>query len=169
MRSLGFIASGLEEVVAFFVGEEIADVTDGAPEVVVSACGGASDKSLELGPVRSQPAHLSKPEHIGDHLEAAVRLIGDVAEADFCVEALNEASLRDELLNEEIFDTLNDARRKLALWRYNYNAVRPHSSLGNGTPLQALRTLEEYDGSAPGALAQHDRPKYQSETRRPSL
>jgi hypothetical protein len=27
----------------------------------------------------------------------------------------------DELLNEEIFDTLDDARRKLALWRYDYN------------------------------------------------
>jgi len=40
-------------------------------------------------------------------------------------------SLRDELLNEEIFDTLDDAHRKLALWRYDYNTVRPHSSLGN--------------------------------------
>ncbi|AUQ73304.1 hypothetical protein PhaeoP71_00412 [Phaeobacter piscinae] len=30
-------------------------------------------------------------------------------------------SLRDELLNEELFDTLDDARRKLALWRYDYN------------------------------------------------
>ena len=28
-----------------------------------------------------------------------------------------------ELLNEEIFDSLDDARRKLALWRYDYNAV----------------------------------------------
>lgn len=33
-------------------------------------------------------------------------------------------SLRDELLNEELFDTLDDARRKLALWRYYYNNVR---------------------------------------------
>jgi transposase InsO family protein len=30
-------------------------------------------------------------------------------------------SLRDELLNEEMFDSLDDARRKLALWRYDYN------------------------------------------------
>ncbi len=43
------------------------------------------------------------------------------------IESFN-GSLRDELLNEEIFDSLDDARRKLALWRYDYNAVRPHSS-----------------------------------------
>jgi len=71
-------------------------------------------------------------------------------------------SLRDELLNEEIFDTLDDARRKLALWRYDYNAVRPHSSLGNQTPLQARQALEQFEGSAPGALAQGDEPRYQN-------
>lgn len=80
-----------------------------------------------------------------------------------------KGSLRDELLNEEIFDTLDDARRKLALWRYDYNAVRPHSSLGNQTPLEARRTLEQFEGSAPGALAQNGRPDYQSQTRRLSL
>ncbi len=45
-------------------------------------------------------------------------------------------SLRDECLNEEIFDTLADARRTLALWRYDYNNVRPHPSLGNRAPLK---------------------------------
>jgi len=62
-------------------------------------------------------------------------------------------SLRHELLNEEIFDTLDDARRNLALWRYDYNAVKPHSSLGNQTPLQARRALEQFEGFAHGALA----------------
>lgn len=84
------------------------------------------------------------------------------------IESFN-GSVRDELLNEEIFDTLDDARRKLALWRYDYNAVRPHSSLGNQTPLEARRTLEQFDGSAPGALAQTDQPNYQSETQGLSL
>ena len=37
--------------------------------------------------------------------------------------------LRDELLNEEVFDTLADARRKLARWKTDYNTVRPHLSL----------------------------------------
>ncbi len=32
-------------------------------------------------------------------------------------------SLRDELLNEEMFDNLDDARRKLALWRPEPAAV----------------------------------------------
>ena len=36
------------------------------------------------------------------------------------IESFN-GSLRDELLNEELFDSLEDARRKLALWRYDYN------------------------------------------------
>lgn len=35
------------------------------------------------------------------------------------IESFND-SLQDECLNEEIFDSLNDARRKLAaLWRYD--------------------------------------------------
>ncbi|MCB1337803.1 MAG: IS3 family transposase [Maritimibacter sp.] len=84
------------------------------------------------------------------------------------IESFN-GSLRDELLNEEIFDTLDEARRKLALWRYDYNTVRPHSSLGNQTPVEARRTLEQSEGSAPGALAQTERHDYQSKTRRLSL
>lgn len=42
------------------------------------------------------------------------------------IKAFN-GSLRDALPNEEIFDTLDDVRRKIALWRDDYNAVRPHS------------------------------------------
>lgn len=38
------------------------------------------------------------------------------------IESFN-GSLRDECLNEEMFDSLEDARRKLALWRYDYNNV----------------------------------------------
>jgi putative transposase len=65
-------------------------------------------------------------------------------------------------MNEEIFDSLADARRKLALWRYGYNKVGPHSSLGNKTPAEARRALEQSEGYTPGALAQpetdHDQP-----------
>ncbi|PCD75521.1 integrase core domain-containing protein, partial [Pseudothioclava arenosa] len=84
------------------------------------------------------------------------------------IESFN-GSLRDELLNEEIFDSLDDARRKLALWRYDYNAVRPHSSLKNLTPQQARRTLEQFEGPAPGALAPDAEPEYQNPTCRLSL
>ena len=76
------------------------------------------------------------------------------------IESFN-GSLRDECLNEEIFDSLTDARHKLALWRYDYNNVRPHSSLGNKTPAEARRTLELLDGNAPGALAQPETDHYQ--------
>ena len=78
-------------------------------------------------------------------------------------------SLRDELLNEEIFDTLDDARRKLALWRYDYNNIRPNSSLGNQTPAEARRALEQIEGSAHDALAQNDDEEYEIQTRKLSL
>ncbi|CUH77244.1 putative transposase OrfB [Tritonibacter multivorans] len=84
------------------------------------------------------------------------------------VESFN-GSLRDELLNEEIFDSLDDARKKLAVWRYDYNTVRPHSSLANQTPRQARRALEQFEGSAPGALAQTETQDYENQTRRLSL
>lgn len=41
----------------------------------------------------------------------------------------------------EALDTLNDARRKIALWRYDDTDVRSHSSFGNLMRLEARRTL----------------------------
>ena len=38
-------------------------------------------------------------------------------------------SLGDEMLNEEIFDTLEDARRKLALWKYDGVDASSHSGI----------------------------------------
>ena len=84
------------------------------------------------------------------------------------IESFN-GSLRDECLNEEMVDSLDDARRKLALWRSDYNNVRPHSSLGNQTPAQARRTLEPNERSAPGALAQTQYEEYENQTQRLSL
>jgi len=88
---------------------------------------------------------------------------------DCCRENLYPLSADDELLNEEVFDNLNDACRKLVLWRYRYNNVRSHSSLGNQTPAKARWTLEQFEGSAPGALAQTDTEEYENQTRRLSL
>ena len=68
--------------------------------------------------------------------------------------------LRDELLNEEVFASLADARRKLAVWRYDYNAVRPHSALNGNTPADARRALELVEGSAPGARANPSTMRY---------
>jgi hypothetical protein len=43
-------------------------------------------------------------------------------------------SLRDELLNGEIFYTLMEARVLIEAWRVHYNEVRPHSSLDYQPP-----------------------------------
>ena len=47
--------------------------------------------------------------------------------------------LRDECLNEEVFDTLSDARRTIARWRRDNNERRPHTSLGGRTPAEVAR------------------------------
>jgi putative transposase len=84
------------------------------------------------------------------------------------IESFN-GSLRDELLNEEIFDCLDDARRKLALWRYDYNHVRPHSSLGNQTPAEARRALEQFADPEHDPLAETETKEYEIQTRKLSL
>ena len=68
------------------------------------------------------------------------------------IESFN-GRLRDECLNEEVFDSLAHARRVLARWRHDYNHVRPHSSLGGLTPAQARRATEIASGPAIAALA----------------
>ncbi len=75
------------------------------------------------------------------------------------IESFN-GRLRDELLNEEVFTSLADARRKLAIWRYDYNTLRPHSALDGATPTQARRALELLEGSTPGVLAKPSPMRY---------
>lgn len=49
------------------------------------------------------------------------------------IESFN-GKLRDELLNGEIFYTLEEAKTILEQWRIQYNTVRPHSSIGYRPP-----------------------------------
>lgn len=49
------------------------------------------------------------------------------------IESFN-GRLRDECLNVNQFLSLDDAREQIERWRLDYNANRPHSSLGNLTP-----------------------------------
>ena len=49
------------------------------------------------------------------------------------IESFN-GRLRDEGLNTQRFISLGDAQRQLEIWRRDYNAVRPHSALGDRTP-----------------------------------
>lgn len=54
------------------------------------------------------------------------------------VESFN-GRFRDECLNAHWFLTLDDARRRIAAWRLDYNHVRPHSSLGDVPPSEFRR------------------------------
>jgi transposase InsO family protein len=49
------------------------------------------------------------------------------------IESFN-GKLRDELLNQEIFTTLIEAKVLIEQWRKEYNHIRPHSSLGYRPP-----------------------------------
>ena len=51
------------------------------------------------------------------------------------VESFN-GRLRDECLNETLFTSVRHARTELAIWRQDYNHVRPHSSHNGLTPDQ---------------------------------
>ena len=44
--------------------------------------------------------------------------------------------IRAECLNANWFLSLADAQHKCEAWRQDYNNVRPHSSLGNQTPVE---------------------------------
>lgn len=51
------------------------------------------------------------------------------------IESFN-SRLRDECLNEHVFRNLDDAKRKIEIWRKEYNELHPHSSIGMKTPNQ---------------------------------
>ncbi|MDP2087422.1 MAG: transposase, partial [Gemmobacter sp.] len=78
------------------------------------------------------------------------------------IESFN-GRLRDELLNETLFASLNHARATLEAWRKDYNTARPHSALGYQTPAgfalhlttAIARPAARDEGSARRAIAQH--------------
>ena len=49
--------------------------------------------------------------------------------------------VRDECLSMEWFTSRIDAKIVIEDWRRHYNEVRPHSSLGNRTPLEFKQQL----------------------------
>ena len=57
------------------------------------------------------------------------------------IESFN-SRLREECLNEQVFLSLDDARRKIEQWRLDYNRERPHSSLSYLTPEQFAARAE---------------------------
>lgn len=77
------------------------------------------------------------------------------------IESFN-GRLRDELLNETLFASLNHARATPAAWRSDYNTERTHSRLGWQTPAEFAQTftpqrgltLRNAQSSAPALVAQ---------------
>ena len=60
--------------------------------------------------------------------------------------------LRDECLNVEVFFSLADARRKRALWLYDYNHHRPHSALADRTPAEFAAVCSDGKGGDKAVL-----------------
>ena len=58
------------------------------------------------------------------------------------VESFN-GRMRDELLNEHLFDSLRHARTLVAAWRDDFNHHRPHSSLAGLTPREYANRSKE--------------------------
>jgi putative transposase len=77
-----------------------------------------------------------------------------------CNESFN-GSLRDELLNGEIFYSLAEARVLIEPWRRHYNTVRPQSSLGYRPSVPAAATPPL---PASGSASLHLRPTMAAQT-----
>jgi putative transposase len=57
------------------------------------------------------------------------------------IESFN-GRLRDECLNANTFYSLEDARDLIERWREDYNNWRPHSALGDRTPIEYIKEIE---------------------------
>ena len=98
----------------------------------------------ELFVTRGPPAYIRSdngPEFIANAVQQWLAKVGVKTlyitpgspwENGYC-ESFN-GSMRDELLNGEIFYTLAEAQIMIEAWRRHYNTVRPHSSLGYRPP-----------------------------------
>jgi len=52
--------------------------------------------------------------------------------------------MRDDLLNEHLFDSLRHARNPVAAWHDDFNHHRPHSSRAGLTPWEYTNRSGEY-------------------------
>ena len=102
------------------------------------------DTLSDLFILRGVPGHIRSdngPEFVARAVREWIAAVGARTayimpgspwENGYC-ESFN-SKLRDELLNGEIFYTLEEARVVIEGWRQHYNTVRPHSSLGYRPP-----------------------------------
>jgi putative transposase len=52
--------------------------------------------------------------------------------------------MRDELLNGEVLDTLDEVKVLVEAWRKTYNRIRPHSSLGYRPPAPEAHVVDKF-------------------------
>jgi len=50
--------------------------------------------------------------------------------------------MRDELLNCEIFDTMQEAKVLIERWRTYYNTIKPHSAIEYRPPAPECKVLD---------------------------
>jgi putative transposase len=60
------------------------------------------------------------------------------------------ARVRMECLGQHWFLDLDDARQKVESWRVEYNEVRPHSAIGDRTPMSLIQKPPEPSGASNG-------------------
>ena len=83
------------------------------------------------------------------------------------IESFN-GKFRDECLNDHWFETLRQARSTIAIWRQDYNEVRPHSSVGRIPPAHFAQLHRQRAGdvarnpSAPTEISQPCKPRTSS-------
>ena len=97
------------------------------------------DKLFELFIFRGIPAHIRSDNGPEFTAKAIRKWLNDIGVKTLYIEPGSpcengyiesfNGKLRDELLNREIFTTLEEAKVLIEQWRTNYNQVRPHSSL----------------------------------------
>ena len=63
------------------------------------------------------------------------------------IESFN-GTFRDECLDENWFESLEQARQAIAIWRTDYNEYRPHSSCGRIPPAQFAAKYRQLTGDA---------------------
>jgi putative transposase len=127
--------------------------------------------SVTLARVCDKPAHI-RSDNGSEFIATAVqKWFGQVGVKTLYIapgspweNGYNESfngSLRNELLNGEIFYSLAEARVLIEAWRRHYNTVRPHSSLGYRPPAPEAATPPL---SASGSASLHLRPTMAAET-----
>ena len=121
------------------------------------------DVLTDLFLLRGPPAYVRSdngPEFVAKAVQAWIAAVGAQTpyiepgspwENGYC-ESFN-ARLRDELLDGEIFYSLNEAQTVIEAWRRHYNTVRPHSSLGYRPPAPESVPWPPAPASSPGAPA----------------